>query len=120
MGDSKKCKAEAIVRRGKCKTGLAVAAATSIMLVSAGIAPTYAHAEQDSPEVIDEVAVDTSNSLGFEELPEGKAKRSYLFLDTDGSPLQDTEVRFVSQDGKTSHVARTNENGAVAFIVDPG
>ncbi len=120
MGDSKKCKAEAIVRRGKCKTGLAVATATSIMLASAGSAPTYARAEQDSPGVIDEVAVDTSNSLGFEELPEGKAKRSYLFLDTDGSPLQDTEVRFVSQDGKTSHVARTNENGAVAFIVDPG
>ncbi|OIR42849.1 Rib/alpha-like domain-containing protein [Corynebacterium sp. NML130628] len=78
------------------------------------------HAQHLGPEVIQEHAVDTSNGLGFEELPAGKAKRSYLFLDTDGSPLANTEVRFVSQDGKTSHVGRTNENGAVAFIVDPG
>lgn len=108
------------MRRGKWNSGLAVATAASITLASAGVAPIYAHAQQESAEVIEEVAVDSSDSLGFEELPEGKAKRSYLFLDTDGSPLGNTEVRFVSQDGKASHTARTNENGAIAFIVDPG
>lgn len=108
------------MRRGKCKTGLAVATATSIMFASVGVSPMRAHAQHLDSEAIAEHAVDTSDSLGFEELPAGKAKRSYLFLDTDGSPLANTEVRFVSQDGKISYAERTNENGAVAFIVDPG